>query len=172
MTDYYKVLNVSKNATPKEIRKAFLRLALLHHPDKNKAKKSRKVFQSINNAYQILSDPVSRAEYDLKSNFHNNSFFSSSKTKQFTIKFNESDIETLNEIKKELRQNIFIGLGLEPDYKPSALSNIFDFKYIKYKCAKPFIDWLDQVNIKDLFTIDERKIYQFNDSFNEKCVIS
>ena len=36
MADYYKVLNVSKNATPKEIRKAFLRLALLQHPDTNK----------------------------------------------------------------------------------------------------------------------------------------
>lgn len=171
MADYYKVLNVSKNATPKEIRKAFLRLALLHHPDKNKAKNSRKVFQSLNNAYQTLSDPVSRAAYNSKTNFHNNSCFSD-KNQQYNIKFNENDIKALNEIKKELRKNIFIGLGLKPEYNPTVVTSIFDFRYIKYKCAKPFIDWLDQININDLFTVDERKMYQFNGLFEEKCIIS
>lgn len=61
MTDHYQTLGVSKTATPDEIKKAFRKLASLHHPDKggNTAK-----FQEIQAAYDTLGDAQKRAEYD------------------------------------------------------------------------------------------------------------
>jgi curved DNA-binding protein len=61
MKDYYQILGVPKNAQPDEIKKAYRKLAGQHHPDKggDTAK-----FQEIQTAYETLSDPQKRAEYD------------------------------------------------------------------------------------------------------------
>ena len=63
--DYYKVLGVSKTATPEEIRTAFRKKAREHHPDvaKDKVKGAEK-FKEVNEAYEVLSDPAKRAKYD------------------------------------------------------------------------------------------------------------
>lgn len=61
MKDYYKVLGISKNATPEEIKRAFRRLAQKHHPDKGG---NPERFKEINEAYQVLSNPEKRAQYD------------------------------------------------------------------------------------------------------------
>ena len=55
--DYYDILGVGKNATPEEIKKAFRKLALEFHPDRNKDKGAEARFKEINEAYQVLSDP-------------------------------------------------------------------------------------------------------------------
>ena len=64
--DLYKVLEVNKTATILEIRKAFKRLALKYHPDKNKVKKewAQEMFTKIAGAYEILSNPEKRRSYD------------------------------------------------------------------------------------------------------------
>jgi molecular chaperone DnaJ len=62
--DYYEVLGVPRNATEEEIRKAFRRLALEWHPDRNKDPGAAERFKEINEAYQVLSDPQQRALYD------------------------------------------------------------------------------------------------------------
>lgn len=63
--DYYKILGVSKDASPEEIKKAFRKLALKYHPDKNKGnKEAEERFKEINEAYAVLSDPKKRKEYD------------------------------------------------------------------------------------------------------------
>src|SRR3954449_10232372 len=63
--DYYKVLGVSKTATPDEIKKAYRKLARQHHPDKNGSdKKSEEKFKQIAEAYDVLSRPEQRKEYD------------------------------------------------------------------------------------------------------------
>jgi curved DNA-binding protein len=61
MTDYYQTLGVSENASPDEIKKAYRKLANQHHPDKggDQAK-----FKDISVAYENLSDPQKKAEYD------------------------------------------------------------------------------------------------------------
>lgn len=59
--DYYKILGVDKKASPEEIKKAYRKLALQHHPDKGGDEAE---FKKINEAYQILSDPQKRAQYD------------------------------------------------------------------------------------------------------------
>ena len=53
--DYYKILGVAKNADEKEIKKAFRKLALKYHPDKNKEKDAEDKFKSIAEAYEVLS---------------------------------------------------------------------------------------------------------------------
>jgi curved DNA-binding protein len=63
--DYYKDLGVGKTATPIEIRKAYRSLANKYHPDKNKGDKSaEEKFKVINEANEVLSDPVKRKKYD------------------------------------------------------------------------------------------------------------
>jgi curved DNA-binding protein len=63
--DYYKTLEVSKNATADDIKKAYRRLARKHHPDVNPGdKKAEERFKEINEAYEVLSDPKNRARYD------------------------------------------------------------------------------------------------------------
>ncbi len=63
--DYYKILGVSKNATDAEIKKAFRKLAIKYHPDKNKGDKAaEEKFKEINEAYAVLSDPEKRKQYD------------------------------------------------------------------------------------------------------------
>ncbi|MDQ3020042.1 MAG: J domain-containing protein [Bacteroidota bacterium] len=63
--DYYKVLGVNKNATQDEIKKAYRKLALKYHPDKNKGKKEAEdKFKEANEANEVLSDPEKRKKYD------------------------------------------------------------------------------------------------------------
>ena len=63
--DYYKILGVNKNATEKEIRDAFRRLARKYHPDVNPGDKEAEAkFKEINEAYEVLSDPEKRKRYD------------------------------------------------------------------------------------------------------------
>lgn len=62
MKDYYKTLGVEKNASQDEIKKAFRKLALEHHPDKNGGKDEK--FKEINEAYSTLSDAKKRQQYD------------------------------------------------------------------------------------------------------------
>lgn len=65
MVDYYKVLGVARDATRKEIRKAYLKLAKQHHPDHNAgASASEEKFKEIHEAYQTLSDEGKRKAYD------------------------------------------------------------------------------------------------------------
>ncbi len=63
--DYYQTLGVSKTATSDEIRKAFRKLARVHHPDVSKDKKGAETkFKEINEAYEVLGDPEKRRQYD------------------------------------------------------------------------------------------------------------
>ncbi|KAJ0979374.1 hypothetical protein J5N97_014848 [Dioscorea zingiberensis] len=63
--DPYKVLGVDKKASQRDIQKAFHKLSLQYHPDKNKNKGAQEKFAEINNAYEILSDEEKRKNYDL-----------------------------------------------------------------------------------------------------------
>ncbi len=63
--DYYKILGVPRNATKEEIKKAFRRLALKYHPDRNKSPDAEEKFKEISEAYAVLSDDEKRREYDM-----------------------------------------------------------------------------------------------------------
>ena len=67
--DYYDVLGVPKNATEDDIKKAYRKLAMKHHPDRNQAegddaKKAEEKFKEVKEAYEMLSDPQKKAAYD------------------------------------------------------------------------------------------------------------
>jgi curved DNA-binding protein len=63
--DYYQTLGVERTASADEIKKAFRKLARLHHPDVAKDKKAGEIkFKEINEAYEVLSDPAKRTKYD------------------------------------------------------------------------------------------------------------
>ena len=62
--DYYEVLGVAKNASLDEIKRAFRKLAMKYHPDRNKEPDAEQKFKEINEAYQVLSDTDKRNLYD------------------------------------------------------------------------------------------------------------
>lgn len=62
--DLYKVLGVSKSATADELKKAYRKLAIEYHPDKNKSKEAEEKFKEINQAYEVLGNPQKRQQYD------------------------------------------------------------------------------------------------------------
>ena len=62
--DYYQVLGIQRNASAEDIKKAFRKLALEYHPDRNKREGAEERFKEINEAYQVISDAKKREEYD------------------------------------------------------------------------------------------------------------
>lgn len=63
--DYYKILGINKKATQDEIKKAYRKLAVKYHPDKNKDnKQAEEKFKEISEAYEVLKDPEKRRQYD------------------------------------------------------------------------------------------------------------
>jgi DnaJ-class molecular chaperone len=72
MDELYKVLGVSKNATPKEIKKAYKDKSKIHHPDKESGNED--LFKKIQKAYTVLIDPLSRKMYDITGNAEEVSF--------------------------------------------------------------------------------------------------
>jgi molecular chaperone DnaJ len=65
MADYYDILGVTKSASADEIKRAYRKQAHAHHPDKNQGNKdSEDKFKQVSNAYEVLSDPQKKANYD------------------------------------------------------------------------------------------------------------
>ena len=75
MTDknYYNILNINKDASYDDIKKAYYKLALKYHPDKNKDDNAEEKFKEISEAYEILSDENKRLSYD-NNNLNINTF--------------------------------------------------------------------------------------------------
>src|SRR5689334_22550734 len=65
MADYYKILGISKKATEDDIKKAYRKLAMENHPDRNPGNKEAETkFKEVTEAYRVLSDKKKREEYD------------------------------------------------------------------------------------------------------------
>jgi curved DNA-binding protein CbpA len=63
--DYYDILGVEKTADETQIKRAYRKLAIKFHPDKNKAKSAEEAFKKVNQAFCVLSDKTKRKNYDM-----------------------------------------------------------------------------------------------------------
>jgi len=98
--DYYKILGVSKSASPEEIKKAYRKLALKYHPDQNQGDKSAEAkFKDVSEAYAVLSNPEKRKNYDMFG------------AEGFQSKFSQEDIFRGFDIGSILREFGFAGGG-------------------------------------------------------------
>jgi molecular chaperone DnaJ len=68
--DYYRLLGVDPGASPEEIRTAYRRLAHMTHPDTARGSDTGLCFHHVRRAYEVLSDPVERQQYDLTMGFN------------------------------------------------------------------------------------------------------
>jgi hypothetical protein len=64
--DYYQILGVNQSSSAEEIKRAYRKLAITYHPDKNPDPQAESIFKEINEAYDILSDPEKRRAYDFR----------------------------------------------------------------------------------------------------------
>src|SRR3989304_1243306 len=62
--DYYDVLGVTKDASKGDIKRAYRKLAMQYHPDRNKSPEAEEKFKEISEAYAVLSDNEKRGQYD------------------------------------------------------------------------------------------------------------
>ncbi len=62
--DFYQILGVTKNSSADEIKRAYRKLALAYHPDRNKTKEADKKFKEVTAAYEVLSDSQKKQAYD------------------------------------------------------------------------------------------------------------
>ena len=90
MRDYYYILGIPKNATEKEVKTAYRKLSLKFHPDKNNGEKFfEERFIQIQEAYETLSDPYKKGDYDDQLNKFNSS---------------QEDGDNLHNIEEELKR--------------------------------------------------------------------
>ena len=95
--DYYKLLGLERGAKDDDIRKAFRKLALKYHPDKNKEVGAKEKFMEVSEAYEILSDPTKRKSYD-RSGTTNGVKFNSRDRPDQRFNFNFDDEITLDDL--------------------------------------------------------------------------
>lgn len=114
--DYYKLLGLTQNATREEIKKAYRKLALEFHPDRNKSPDAHEKFIEINEAYLILYDEEARTKYDNEYKIHfnrektkkqNNNEYTDKKNKEKEWSYaseNHFDDADLNDWSKKAKQ--------------------------------------------------------------------
>ncbi len=93
--DYYEILEVPRNASEEEIKRAYRRLARKYHPDLNKDPSAQEKFKEINEAYQVLSDPEKRRLYDMYGHAAFQGQGAQQTQEHFSTNVNFGDIEDL-----------------------------------------------------------------------------
>lgn len=114
MQDHYQILEISRNASAEEIKQAYRRLAKLFHPDKNPGNLlAEEKFKAISAAYEVLSDPIKKSNYDFKGTFNLTQAYASSFTKQKTTQtkgrktygFSEEEVKRRQYYKENYRKH-------------------------------------------------------------------
>ena len=142
MVDYFKVLNISEEASQKDVKIAFRKMAIKYHPDKNKIRDSKDKFIEIKIAYDILSDPIRRSTYEKD--------FSLFKKSNASIQENQLSIK-ITKIFKVIGLSILLAV---------LIKIIFD-SYIKGKIESSEMqnEWIDSSHIKQYDYKNETQFY-------------
>ncbi|XP_013105868.1 dnaJ homolog subfamily B member 12 [Stomoxys calcitrans] len=110
--DYYEILGVTKTSTDSEIKKAYKKLALQLHPDKNRAPGAVEAFKAIGNAAAVLTDPEKRKQYDLYGSNDIHSGHGGGGTGGMRTTYQTNDFGY--EVNAEEIFNLFFGSGFPP----------------------------------------------------------
>ena len=124
----YEILGVEKKATPAEIKKAYFRLALKWHPDKNKSPEAEEKFKEISRAYEILSDEEKRKHYD---QFGSKAESSSQENVEERLNEQLDALKDIHEYQKQivLLDVIFNQIGSNNLYDTNIANKAFDATY-------------------------------------------
>ncbi|OIV98212.1 hypothetical protein TanjilG_18751 [Lupinus angustifolius] len=108
--NYYEILGLEKSCAVEDVRKAYRKLSLKVHPDKNKAPGAEEAFKAVSKAFQCLSNEESKRKYDVSG--EDESVYERRETRSRTRSFNgyyEADVDA-----EEIFRNFFFGGGMAP----------------------------------------------------------
>ena len=129
-SNYYSILYINKSASFEEIKKAYKRLALKFHPNRNKDTKSKEIFDKLSIAYNVLSNQEKRKNYDTYGNEYGNIDLNKNK-----ICINDNEIDSMVVFNKVFKDNSELdALSLMKDLKLNIKQN-----YDSYKLRQPNI---------------------------------
>ncbi len=177
--DYYKVLGVNRSASPEEIKKAYRKLAMQYHPDRNKGnKQAENRFKDISEAYAVLSDPEKKKQYDMfgsegfKQKYSQEDIF---KGFDFSDIFKEFGFGNLGGFRKGsgggIFSQIFSGAGRGPRYRTRI--DPFDSIFGEGAGEEGVVKGQDlvyelPVNLEDIVKVTEKTIFYNPDGISQQ----
>lgn len=165
MTDYYKILEVSNTASGSEIKKAYRKLALKYHPDKNNSPGAESLFKQAADAYSILGDSAKRKEYDASKDrargrargggMNFDDWVNDFSREGFSGSTFERGRTTYTKSRKQRSEYLDISIEKSVDFKDLVLGSNIEVSFLRYTCLE--IDKKEESEKKIILKIDLRK---------------
>jgi curved DNA-binding protein CbpA len=168
----YEILGVKKNSSTDEIKKKYRALALIYHPDKHNDPEKTILFQQIQEAYEILSDPFSRKDYDLNTYLQNESVYGSRNDAEETYEFTDEDYKLLQIYYDKCTQSVEFKFMMSlfcklPNETRDKMYQKINIKEILKKFTKTRILNLNKIKVIDVSKLFEDITIHLNISFQK-----
>lgn len=125
--NYYSILIISPSATPAEITRAYRKLALKYHPDRNKDQSTTEIFGKISEAYNVLKDVEKRKKYDELNGY--NKIEEPVKTEERTLYKNLKS--KIKKILKKKQDNLYSEIEISKDEATSGVKKEIEFEFLE-----------------------------------------
>lgn len=164
MIDYYKILGVLKDASDSDIKKAYRKLALKYHPDKNDSEKAEDIFKQAAEAYSVLGDSAKRKEYDLSRIKRNRRGGGGMNFDDWVNDFSKDGFSggsfergrtTYTRNRRKQSEYLDISINTSIDFKELVLGSRIEVSFIRYTCVEIGEKIKEEKNI--ILKIDLRK---------------